>query len=101
MRFTATQMDELFGHPKPTLEDRRYDLRRDYETWFSDKNMVPDCDSWLVENLIERQKDYFKALASCEDEKKEMPTSALPFPSYCFFFLFFFFTAFFKEYSNR
>jgi hypothetical protein len=99
MRFTASQMDELFGHPKPTLEDRRYDLRRDYETWFSDKNKVPDCDSWLIENLIERQKDYFKALASFEDEKKEMPTSALPFPGYCLFFIYL--SAFCEEGSNR
>jgi hypothetical protein len=101
MRFTASQMDELFGHPKPTLEDRRYDLRRDYETWFSDKNKVPDCDSWLIENLIERQKDYFKALASCEDEKKEMPTSALPVPAIVILCLFIFLSTFCEEGSSR
>ena len=79
MRFTAAEVDELLSHPKPTLEERRYDLRRDYETWFSDKNKVPDSEAWLLENLIERQKEYFLALAASEDEKKEMPTSTLQF----------------------
>jgi hypothetical protein len=77
MRFSATEVDELLSYPKLSLEERRYDLRRDYETWFSDKNKVPDSDAWILENLIQRQKEYFKALATSEDEKKEMPTSTL------------------------